>query len=44
MPGDAPGQALGQPPVDGFRNRPRAAQVDFLPTLTPYFSMSTFTT
>ena len=42
--GDAPGQPLGQPPVDRLRNRPGRAQVVFLPTLTPYFSMTTFTT
>jgi hypothetical protein len=42
--GDAPGQPLGQPPVDRLRDRPGRAQVVFLPTRTPYFSMSTFTT
>ena len=42
--GDAPRQALGQPPVDRFRSGARGAQVDFLPTLTPYFSMRTLTT
>ena len=38
--GDAPRQPFGQPPVDRFRSGARRAQVDFLPTLTPYFSMS----
>lgn len=42
--GDAPGQPFGQPPVDRLRGRPGRAQVVFLPTRTPYFSMSTFTT
>ena len=42
--GDAPGQPFGQPPVDRLRDSPGRAQVVFLPTRTPYFSMSTFTT
>jgi hypothetical protein len=42
--GDAPGHPFRQPPVDGFRNGARRAQVPFLPTRTPYFSMMTLTT
>jgi hypothetical protein len=42
--GDAAGQSLGQPPVDRLRGGARRAQVDFLPTLMPYFSMTTLTT
>ena len=42
--GDATRQPLGQPPVDRLRAGARSAQVDFLPTLTPYFSMTTLTT
>jgi hypothetical protein len=44
MPGDAPGQPLRQPPVDRLRNGALDAQVVFLPTRTPYLSMSTRTT
>ena len=44
VPGDAAGEPLGEPPVDRLGNRPGRAQVVFLPTRTPYFSMSTFTT
>jgi hypothetical protein len=42
--GDAAGQPFGQPPVDRIRDGVRRAQVVFLPTRTPYFSMSTRTT
>ncbi len=42
--GDPPGETLGQPPVDRVGNGSRRAQVVFLPTRTPYFSMSTLTT
>jgi hypothetical protein len=42
--GDSPGQPLGQPPVDRLRGGARRAQLDFLPTLMPYFSMTTLTT
>jgi hypothetical protein len=42
--GDAAGEPLGEPPVDWLGNWPGRAQVVFLPTRTPYFSMSTFTT
>jgi hypothetical protein len=42
--GDAARQPLRQPPVDRLRGDARRAQLDFLPTFTPYFSMTTFTT
>jgi hypothetical protein len=42
--GDAPGDPLRQPPVDRLRRGARSAQVAFLPTFTPYFSMTTLTT
>jgi hypothetical protein len=42
--GDAAGEPLGQPPVDRLRDGPGRAQVVFLPTRTPYLSMTTFTT
>jgi len=42
--GDAAGQPLRQPPVDRLRGGARRAQVDFLPTLMPYFSITTLTT
>lgn len=44
MPSDAPGQILRQPPVDRLRSCAPCAQVVFLPTLTPYLSMTTLTT
>jgi hypothetical protein len=42
--GDAPGHPLRQPPVDRLRGGAGRAQVAFLPTRTPYFSMTTRTT
>jgi hypothetical protein len=42
--GDATRQPFRQPPVDRLRRDGRRAQVDFLPTLTPYLGMTTLTT
>jgi hypothetical protein len=41
--GDAPGQPLRQPPVDRLRGGARRGQLDFLPILMPYFSITTLT-
>ena len=43
MAGHAAGQPLGHPPVDRFRGGALGAQVDFLPTFTPCFSITTRT-